>query len=286
MKTQLIEFSNNTDLEERFEKLSSARQKKVIENYRTKIGEARSADENDSNRDSGLGSLAATVLPAVGPTLAGVSALGMSALLPELSNNHLHEIINNAKLNGRVKVNVENAPWFANNANFTANSDKASSLIGKINILGKKLFKPGIVSHEIGHANLQANKGLASFLQKHLYMPTTIANKIGLGALTYGAADKLTENEDSPVMGGLKGGLVGALANIGILLPEFEASRRGMNYMRKSSLPMRQTILNTAATIPALLSYIAAYAGPSVAAGVLNGIRNRNKNKKQHENAI
>jgi hypothetical protein len=222
-------------------------------------------------------------------TIAAGSVLGAAAsALPELGDKDLKKLVSSSKLNGAVKINKpENAvslggrnAWFReNDAPLTVGKKK---MLGSIEATGRDMWKPGIVSHELGHANIHGSKGLTGFLQRKLYSPTMKMNAM-LGGLPASAATyAMTKDEDDTTRGALKGLGVGALMNAGVLVPEFEASRRGIMSMLKTNLSKRQKVTNSLSLAPAFLTYLLSTAGVGAGVGALNAHWNKkSKEKKQ-----
>jgi hypothetical protein len=105
-------------------------------------------------------------------------------------------------------------------------------------------------------------------------------NQTGLGMLPAHLAYNINKEEDSAVKGGLKGGLIGALANAGVLIPEFEASRRGIKYLMRTSMSRKEKLLNSLNLLPAYLTYLGGTAGPAALTGAFTAYQNK-KNKEQ-----
>jgi hypothetical protein len=222
------------------------------------------------------GLLSMVTTPAVGASM--VFGAGQQA---PLQDEHLSKMIEEAGLRDKLvvrKPKIDKLPFFEENAYFAPYEKRpADGRVGEITSLSKRLWKPGVMAHEIGHANIEANKGLVNLLQSHAYGPTLLANRLGLGVIPATAAVMATNDEDNTLKGAAKGGLVGALANIGVLAPEFEATRRGIKYMSKTNLPMSRKIMNSATLAPAFLTYLMTLAGPSAVAGALHARSNKRK---------
>jgi hypothetical protein len=236
----------------------------------------------DISAPAGLVGLPIGVLGSVGMT-------SMAGPRPELQDNHLKELIQQAGLTGKINIDKpteKKLPFFLENAYFRNYSEDAAEElaknkpIGEIASLSKRLFKPGVMAHELGHANIHANKGFVNFLQRKLYGPTLKMNQTGLGMLPAHLAYNINKEEDSAVKGGLKGGLIGALANAGVLIPEFEASRRGIKYLMRTSMSRKEKLLNSLNLLPAYLTYLGGTAGPAALTGAFTAYQNK-KNKEQ-----
>jgi hypothetical protein len=229
-----------------------------------------------------IGGLASMVaVPATGLT----TTLAAGAL-PKLEDKHLEELINAANLKDRLRVmkpTIEKAHILKENAYFAPHRTNDKNTVGEVSATSKRMWSPGIMSHEIGHGNIHANPGVASWLQSKLYRPTRVANAFGLGILPALGAFALNKDEEDPLKGALKGGLLGAVANAGVLVPEFEASRRGMKYLAKSSLPTKQKILNSLSMLPAFSTYLMSLAGPSAVAGAVSAWHHKKRKDKKHK---
>lgn len=254
------------------------------------ISEAQALRERDedarafgtANALGGLASMAAVPAAGLTTTLAAGS-------LPKLEDKHLEELINAANLKERLHVRkptTEKGFILNENAYFAPYETNKKNIAGEVSATSKRMWSPGIVSHEIGHGNIHANPGVASWLQRNLYSPTATANAMGLGVLPALGAFALNKDEEDPLKGALKGGLLGAVTNAGMLVPEFEASRRGMKYLAKSSLPTKQKILNSLSMLPAFSTYLMSLAGPSAVAGAVSSWHHKKrKNKHKREKA-
>lgn len=252
--------------------------------------------------------------------LAGAATTASVGSLPELQDTHLDELLASTALKDRVNVKkpkLDQESFFSENAHFGPYSENGTTSgkfsvshgeilqevarrtqaerealeasfkpkkrpdVGEIGATSKRMWKPGIVAHELGHADIHANPGLANFLQRKLYQPTMLANKAGLGMIPALGAYILNKEEEDPWKGALKGGLVGATANAGALIPEFEASRRGIKHLMKSSLPTKQKILNSLTMLPAFSTYLLSLAGPSAVAGAMSSYSHKKKKERK-----
>jgi hypothetical protein len=195
------------------------------------------------------------------------------------------------RLRGRyARINPENHFWLdraeLNDRQKQRIREKIDRRIGKVTSVSKRLWKPGIMAHELGHAEIAAGKGIPSFLQKHLYGPTAIANQAGVGIIPALGAYKLTERDDNEFVGGMKGLALGSAVNAGILVPEFEASRRGIRSLMRTSLPTSLKLKNALTTVPAFLTYLSFLAGPSAVLGAVHAHMNKRRKQKEQTDAI
>jgi hypothetical protein len=130
-------------------------------------------------------------------------------------------------------------------------------------------YKPGLIGHELGHANIEHNPGLTRWIQRNL---TGVTDKIApysgslLGALA-GAS-----SNHSPIAAALMGALSGGLINSGTLIPEFEASRRGVKAVMNTSLPFKEKIKNSLAMLPGFMSYFNNSVIPGAVSGAISGM--------------
>jgi hypothetical protein len=230
-----------------------------------------------------------------GTPLAGFGAMAGASALPELEDKHLNEMLESANLVNRVRTNKPTkdsaGSFLEENAYFHPVPEEYQervNRVGDVSSSSKKTWKPGLIAHELGHADIEANPGLARFLQRNAYHKTRDFNEYTLGMLPALAAFALNAEEDEPLKGALKGGLVGAGANAGVLIPEFEASRRGAKHLMKSSLSLKNKLLNILTLFPAFGSYLLNAATPGAIVGGYRAYHNKkrkNKNKKKTKQA-
>jgi hypothetical protein len=235
---------------------------------------------------------------------------GLQASLPfaagkldELDDEHLVEMIENLDLgpghdNKRLKIvgidpgglkpgkpsNDKTHFWnenafFSNYKNDVNENGKPSH--GIIAATSKRMWRPGIVAHELGHANIHKNKGLTGFLQDHLYGSIHPGSQLGkyYGILPTAATSLATKDDDNVGVGAAKGSAIGAAAYSPLLVPEFEASRRGIGAIMKSTMPLKAKVLNSAMMLPAFGTYALSSMGPSAVVGAYNA----HLNKQHHE---
>jgi hypothetical protein len=246
-------------------------------------GNLTSADLQQAQGFNAVGSLAGALANPVAAEAMIRSVGGLEAL----KEKELAQIINSAGLKNKLDVKKPNTSAGQFNAYFKPYSDaqaKATGKIGLIEALSKKTWKPGIMAHEVGHADIHNTSSIdpVGFMQRRMYKPTMMMNQFGLGILPVVATNKLVgKEEDNPLVGGLKGGLVGSAANAGVLVPEFEASRRGLKHMMNSPSLKGKVLPNAISTLPAFLTYLTFLAGPSAAAGAIKAYLN--KKRKENE---
>ena len=253
------------------------------------------------------------------PAMIGTSVLGMAAQmgipatvrnLKEISDKHLDELQYASKQEGKVHmlrptdkkaptIFHENAAYVPKSAVKMLKKNKSVSDSTKKKYLGdfkdnkprimatsKRMWKPGILAHELGHAQLHADKkSIAGWLQRKAYMPTKIVNTFGGGLIPTTATYMATKDDDSVLSGTAKGLGIGAGMNAGILVPEFEASRRGSKALIKTTLPKAQKISNIKSMILPFLTYGLAYAGPSAAVGGIHAYLNKRRKRHAAEEA-
>lgn len=221
---------------------------------------------------------AAHYLPAAGGLAAGYASTNllprlfqgivnpMMRKIAPLRAKHTNEMRSNLGLQNKVqvvkpkKLNVPKGEDQYAMFDPNTNTVEASSM---------RMFRPGNVAHELGHAHIEHNPGVMNYLQNEIY---PIADKYAKRtAPLIGAAAGLASNHH-PMAGAVMGGLGGALADSGRLIPELEATRRGIKAMMQSSLPLKEKLKNSASLIPAYLSYLGQSAGSGAIAGGIAGI--------------
>jgi hypothetical protein len=227
--------------------------------------------------------------------IAGVASIPASLLaqkvfslgadkLDKLEDRHLDEIIENAKLKNKLDIEKPTPESKVDNAYFKGYNGKPGK-VGLVKALSERVYKPGVMAHEIGHANIHASPGIVGKIQRNLYGPTQKFNMLGGGILAPRLAYKLVgKDDDSMLSGAAKGALLGTAANAGVLIPEFEASRRGIKYMMNSSMPRRKVLGNALSILPAFLSYGTTLAAPSAITGALKAYIN--KKRIEHDEKI
>ena len=271
-----------------YSELSKEQKRELVKKYIAKqIAEKdtlKSRLQEDGEKMYGLHS-SASIAAAIGQTGAGLTLVPTVGALPTMSDETLHELISNSGINGKVhiaKPTTEKIPMLSENAYFSDAAPKDH--IGSITATSKCMWKPGIIAHELGHGNIHTNPGLVKFLQDNLYAPTMRANQFGLGVLPSIGTYYATKNDTDPVTGAAKGLGIGTAANIGILAPEFEASRRGIANILKTKLPVRQKITNSASLLPAFLTYLLSTAGVNAGVGAIHARYNKKcKDKEERE---
>lgn len=260
--------------------------KNYLKNYKAKQekGEVTEADLDQAKGLAAVGGLASSL---ANPIASKVMMSSVKKIDP-LKDNQLSEIINSAGLKGKLDVEKPKKHENDFNAYFKAYEGeelkKKKGKIGLIKAMSRDTWKPGVMAHEVGHADIHNAKAhdIAGLLQRSAYRPTMMANQLGLGLLPVMATNKLVgKEEDNPLVGGLTGGLVGSAANAGILIPEFEASRRGLKHMMNSPSLKGKVLPNAISTLPAFLTYLTFLAGPSAAAGAIKAYLN--KKRKENE---
>lgn len=260
--------------------------KNYLKNYKAKQekGEVTEADLDQAKGLAAVGGLASSL---ANPIASKVMMSSVKKIDP-LKDNQLSEIINSAGLKGKLDVEKPKKHENDFNAYFKAYEGeelkKKKGKIGLIKAMSKDTWKPGVMAHEVGHADIHNAKAhdIAGLMQRSAYRPTMMANQLGLGIVPVMATNKLVgKEEDNPLVGGLKGGLVGSAANAGILIPEFEASRRGLKHMMNSKSLKGKVMPNALSTVPAFLTYLSFLAGPSAAAGAIKAYLNKKRKEKE-----
>jgi len=154
---------------------------------------------------------------------------------------------------------------------------KGNPIHGVIGATSKRMMRPGIIAHELGHANINKNKGVVGFMQKHLYQHVSPGSGVGqyYGVLPTALTGIATKDDDNVGTGVAKGTAIAGAAYSPLLAPEFEASRRGIKALMKTNLPMKSRLLNSALLVPAFGTYALAALGPSAAVGGYNAWLNK-----------
>lgn len=220
----------------------------------------------------------AAALPAALTQVGALAAtVGGASALPELTDDQMAELVKNAPIENKQKLRVYKPTKRDIFANAYYNPSEHSVQATSLNT-----WKPGIMAHELGHAELQGSKGVAGWLQRNAYMPTAKINSYGMGLPVSIATYLTTKNDDDITTGALKGFTTGAVTNAGVLVPEFEASRRGIaNLLKSTQLSKGQKLLNSLSLAPAFLTYLAGTAGVQAGVGGLNAYYNRKRKQKE-----
>lgn len=215
---------------------------------------------------------------AIGGALAGLGSRNLLGHLYEktvspmmrkitpLKGKNLREMISSMGLKRKVQVNEPNlmhaAKGTIEEAGYNPNT-------GHVDFSSARMYRPGIAAHELGHAHIENNPGIMSYLQNNIYPISEKFTKYTTPLV--GAAAGYASNHH-PIAGAVMGGLGGLLADSGRLLPEFEATRRGIKAMMQSSLPLKEKLKNSASLLPAYLTYLGQSAGSGAVAGGIAGI--------------
>lgn len=125
-----------------------------------------------------------------------------------------------------------------------------------------------ILAHELGHASIHHEGGPMGFLQDHVYPHTS-----ALGGVAQGAMNKVMNKETDLTRGAMYGAGAQLAAHAGKILPELEASRRGVSALNEGK-PLKEQIKNYAAVAPGAASYFAPVAG-----GAIQGAMKAHANK-------
>jgi hypothetical protein len=260
--------------------------KEYLKRYK-KRQESGEITESDVDQARGLGAVGALTSALANPVAGKVMMHSVENLAP-LKGKQLSQIINSANLKGKLDVERPKKTDNQFNAYFRAYEGeelkKKKGKIGLIKALSPKTWKPGIMAHEVGHADIHNTSAInpVGFMQRRMYKPTMMMNQFGGGLLPVLATNKLVgKDEDNPLMGGLKGGLMGSAANAGVLIPEFEASRRGLKHMMNSPALKGKVLSNAMSTVPAFLTYLSFLAGPSAVAGAIKAYLNKKRKEKE-----
>lgn len=206
-------------------------------------------------------------------SLASATALPLVAKnSPKVTPEKVNEIAKRLGIEGKFNLDMSDtaAPLWRmdkNNATYTPGSRQVQTHSSTMNTAP-------ILGHELGHAHIDNNPGLVKWLQDNAYAPTRHA-----GPLVQNPAIKyLTKNETRPMVGALKGGLTAGVANAGTLIPEFEASRRGIQALNQvEGGTAMQKLKNYGAMLPGMGSYLSG----TVGSGAVQGYRQALENKKK-----
>ena len=202
--------------------------------------------------------------------LGGMATNGLNSQLPTITDEQNAQIRQKLNIPDSVKQNLsQNSKHplsLGNNAQFDPNSNQVETFSSNMNTAP-------VIAHEYGHANIHhGNNGPVKFLQDNVYPITPFAV-----APTNAIADRLLKNETSAGKGALIGAGAQAVANAGRIIPEFEASRRGLGVINEGA-SMKDKIKNTATLAPGFASYLAPVAG-----GAVRGAMRANQNQKNQQ---
>ena len=241
---------------------------------------------------------------AIPPALLGAQAISSSqARLHKLRDKDLEKLLKVTKLKDKVypsypaknliRIPFTDNAWYSSRPYKVKKYDpktKKNKVVkkyrkGSVSANTRRLWRPGVMAHELGHAHIENNPGLIRLLQRYAYGPTKKLNNLTFGAIPTLASFKANENEDDQVKGFLKGGLIGTGLNAGVLIPEIEASRRGIKYLLRTSLSRKRKLLNALSLIPPFGTYLIGAAGPSAVAGAYRAHKNKKKKTKKEKKA-
>jgi hypothetical protein len=210
--------------------------------------------------------------------------LGLKGI-PKAEANVVEDLLNNSGVGKNINfLGIGKGSGRPDNAHYIDVKpyidDKGNKIIGNVDVSHENMYKPGIIAHELGHANISKNKGIVGGMQKHLYPLThkfspLLGTVSGLGI--YGA----TKDDTNVATGAAKGLGIASLLNAGILVPEFEASRRGAVNIMRSSLPGHLKAKNIASMLPAFLTYLTATGGVGAGIGGINAYYNKKRKAKK-----
>lgn len=288
--------AHNKKLED-YSNLSDKDKIKMIKSYIKSIKNKKSNTFNDAaefERTNSLSSLGGLTSMITGPLAYGAMRLGAKTIKP-LEDDLLHELIDKAGLKDKLMVmkpKFDDNSFFGANAYFAEKKDLSpfyrfdknyENAVGGISATHNDFWKPGIMAHEIGHGNIHTDPGIVGKLQRNLYQPTVLANAVGLGLipsmLTSAAVGK---DDDSMLSGAGKGALISSLLNAGMLVPEFEASRRGLKFMLNSSMSKKDAYMNALKTLaPAFSTYFLGATAPSIFTGAVLARANQKRKRKE-----
>lgn len=255
-------------------RVNSLTEEEAKELIKEKIKSFADTSEANKHPNKAITLMQAASLPSA---LTGIGALGamygVNMPLSEISKEQTAELINNSNLKKKISIHPD-VPLYPPNAYFDPENFEVRT--------SKSLNKPGIIAHELGHANIHEDPGFVGFLQRKVYEPTAKINQY-VGAFPLSLASYYaTKDDKDPTTGALKGLTIGAVGNAGMLVPEFEASRRGIAALLKSkSLTGKQKLFNSLGLAPAFLTYLAGTAGTQAGVGALNAYWNKKNEAKK-----
>jgi hypothetical protein len=207
--------------------------------------------------------------------LIGLSLGPMVKKLDQTAPSSLEqEIIKNLNLADKnIKINDINMDHGVANAYF----DPANNRVTFQNMPRN----PGMLAHEMGHANIHHSKNLSNKIQNfRLSKITPFLNMAG----PIGAAIA-TRNEEDVGEGALKGALVGAATGAPTLINEADASIRAIRAMQKSQMSKKNVFKNSLLLAPAYLTYALQHMGVPASIGAVTSWLNKRSIQTQKEEA-
>jgi hypothetical protein len=191
---------------------------------------------------------------------------------PQVTPEKVDAIVKQLGLEGKVNIDMSDtaAPLWRmdkNNAFFNPAN-------GGVKTLSTNMNTGPILGHELGHAHIHNNPGFVQWLQDNIYGPSRV-----VGPLAQTEVIKaLTKNETSPMAGALKGGLASGVINAGTLIPEFEASRRGIQALNQvEGGTAMEKLKNYGGMAPGMASYLSSSVGSGAAQGYRQALQNKQK---------
>ena len=130
-------------------------------------------------------------------------------------------------------------------------SDKENASRSGMILFDPDYARAGVIAHEGGHAKIHANGGLSGINQKYL-RPT--GQVVSAFSPLFGSAAGYVSA--SPVIGGLVGGLSGALGSIPTIVNEAQATQHAKEYLDKSNHRMNTKENSNKALSHAYFSYL------------------------------
>jgi len=152
-----------------------------------------------------------------------------------------------------------------NNASYTW-------LLDEVSANSKNMQTLPVLSHEFGHSTIHHDGGLLGTIQDRIYPH---GNAFGTIATTY--LDRKMDKETNPLKGALIGGAVGLGSNLPQILPELEATRRGLKAINAGQ-PLNQKLKNIGAVLPGQASYFLAPAAQGAVGGAMKAKQNQKNN--------
>jgi len=214
-----------------------------------------------------IGGLAGTVAQ-----LTSAAAMPLVAKkFPQVTPEKVNAVAKHLGLEGKVHVDMSDtaAPLWRmdkNNAFYNPHTKGVSTASSNMNTAP-------ILAHELGHGHIHENPGIVKWLQDNLYGPSKAVPMIQPQLIK-----TLTKNETRPMVGALKGGLTAGVANAGTLVPEFEASRRGIQALNQvEGGTAMEKLKNYGGIAPGMASYLSGTVGSGAVQGYRQALENKQK---------
>ena len=217
----------------------------------------------------------------VGNAAGGLAASAMAATLP-IIHSKFPQVTQEQIDTLRKNLNVPNVPINLSNEKFPLyNFPKHNAFFNpdsnSIDTLSSTMNTAPIIAHEIGHANIHNN-----LQEGHPIKVMQDALSGGAAGQIINGAGKhlnkaLLKNETNPAHGAIKGGIISGVTNISNILPEFEATRKGIGALHDSETPTMEKVKNYASVAPGFGSYLGKHVADGAVTGALSAKRNQLK---------